>query len=74
MAVQYIGQQIQYIEAKMRNNATVRDDSGIVIYGMKDIPGYVITKTAADYGLTERKNTQFYHIPAFAFLYLLGKQ
>lgn len=52
----------------------MRLDSGIVIYGMEDIPGYVITKTAADYGLTERKNTQLYHIPAFAFLYLLGKQ
>ena len=58
----------------MRNNTTVKDDNGIVIYGMKDIPGYVISKTAADYGLTDRKNTQLYRVPAFAFLYLIGKQ
>lgn len=74
VAVQYTGKQIQYIEAKMRNNATVKDDNGIVIYGMKDIPGYVISKTATDYGLTDRKNTQLYRIPAFAFLYLMGRQ
>ena len=74
VAVQYTGQQIQYIEAKMRNNATVKDDNGIVIYGMEDTPGYVISKAATDYGLTDRKNTQLYRIPAFAFLYLMGKQ
>ena len=73
VAVQYTGQPIQYIEAKMRNNSTVKDDNGIVIYGMKDIPGYVISKNATDYGLTMRKETQLYRIPAFAFLYLIGK-
>ena len=73
VAVQYAGQPIQYIEAKMRNNSTVKDDNGIVIYGMKDIPGYVISKNATDYGLTMRKETQLYRIPAFAFLYLIGK-
>ena len=74
VAVQYTGRPIQYIEAKMRNNATVKDDNGIVIYGMQDIPGYVVSKAATDYGLTDRKNTQLYRIPAFAFLYLMGKQ
>ena len=68
VAVQYAGQPIQYIEAKMRNNSTVKDDNGIVIYGMKDIPRYVISKNATDYGLTKRKETQLYRIPAFAFL------
>lgn len=74
VAVQHTGQQIQFIEAKMRNNATVKDDNGIVIYGMQDVPGYVISKMSTDYGLTDRKNTQLYRIPAFAFLYLLGQQ
>ena len=71
--IQYAGQPIQYIEAKMRYNSTVKDDNGIVIYGMKDIPGYVISKNATDYALTKRKETQLYRIPAFAFLYLIGK-
>lgn len=73
VAVQYAGQPIQYIEAKMRNNSTVKDDNGIVIYGMADIPGYVIAKNATDFGLTTRGSTQLYRIPAFAFLYLIGK-
>ena len=73
VAVQYVGQAIQFIEAKMRNNSTVKDDNGIVIYGLSDIPGYVITKSSTDFGLSERKNTQLYRIPAFAFLYLIGK-
>lgn len=73
VAVHYVGRPFQYIEAKMRNNAAVRDDSGIVLYGMRDTPGYVISKAAADYGLTDRKGTQLYHIPAFAFLYLVGR-
>lgn len=73
VAVQYAGNPIQYIEAKMRNNSTVKDDNGIVIYGLEDIPGYVISKNATDYGLSDRKGTQLYRIPAFAFLYLIGK-
>lgn len=74
VAVQYAGQQIQFIEAKMRNNAVVKDDNGIVIYGLENTPGYVVSKVPTDFGLTDRKSTQLYHIPAFAFLYLLGKQ
>ncbi|MBE6551963.1 MAG: ATP-binding protein [Ruminococcaceae bacterium] len=73
VAVQYAGRPIQYIEAKMRSNSTVKDDNGIVVYGMEDVPGYVITKNAVDFGLSERKGTQLYRIPAFAFLYLIGK-
>lgn len=73
VAVQYAGNPVQYIEAKMRNNSTVKDDNGIVIYGMKDTPGYVITQNATDFGLTDRQNTKLYRIPAFAFLYLIGK-
>lgn len=74
VAVQYAGQPIQYIEAKMRNNSTVKDDNRIVIYGMADTPGYVISKNLTDFGLSERGATSLYRIPAYAFLYLIGKQ
>ena len=57
----------------MRNNSTVKDDSGIIIYGIKDTPGYIITQSNTDFGLTQRQNTKLYRIPAFAFLYLIGK-
>ena len=73
VAVQFAGNPVQYIEAKMRNHSVVKDDNGIVIYGMKDTPGYVITQNHTDFGLTERQNTMLYRIPAFAFLYLIGK-
>lgn len=73
VAVQYAGQPIQYVEAKMRNNSAVKDDNGIVVYGMKNTPGYVITKNEMDFGLYKREKTSLYRIPAFAFLYLIGK-
>ena len=72
VAVQYAGRPIQFIEAKMRNNSTIKNDNGIVVYGMEDTPGYVITKNEADFGLTERGKTSLYRIPAYAFLYLIG--
>ncbi len=64
---------IQYIEAKYRNDSVIKDTDGIVVYGMKDTPGYVITKNPEDYGMTERKNTKLYRIPAVAYFYLIGK-
>ena len=64
---------IQLVEAKARNNSVIKDDDGIIVYGIKDIPGYVITKDSMDYGLTERKGTSLYRIPAVVFLYLIGK-
>lgn len=73
VVVQYAGQPIQYVEAKMKNNSSISDEDGIVVYGMKDTPGYVITKNENDYGLFARGNTRLYRIPAFAFLYLIGK-
>ncbi len=57
----------------MRNNSTIKDDNGIVVYSLKDVLGYVISKNATDFGLNERKRTRFYRTPAFAFLYLIGK-
>ena len=72
VAVQYAGKPIQFIEAKMRNNSTIKNDNGIVVYGMEATPGYVITKNETDFGLTERGKTSLYRIPAYAFLYLIG--
>lgn len=73
IAVQYSGKPIQYIEAKYRGHSSIKDKDGIVVFGLKDTPGYVITKEIEDYGLTERNGTSLYRIPAVAFLYLIGK-
>ena len=64
---------VQYIEAKFRNDSAVKDTDGIVVYGMENTPGYVITKDTNDFGLTERKNTKLYRIPAVAYFYLCGR-
>lgn len=64
---------IQYIEAKHRNDSTIKDSDGIVVYGLKDTPGYIITKDPNDFGLTEREHTKLFRIPAVAFIYLIGK-
>jgi predicted AAA+ superfamily ATPase len=64
---------LQYIEAKYRNNSPIRDSDGIVVFGMKDTPGYVITKDPGDFGLTQRKETTLYRIPAVAYFYLIGR-
>jgi predicted AAA+ superfamily ATPase len=45
---------IQYIEAKYRNDSVIKDTDGIVVYGMKNTPGYVITKNPEDYGICEK--------------------
>ena len=64
---------LQYIEAKYRNNSVIKDSDGIIVFGMKDTPGYVITKDPDDFGLTERKQTKLYRIPAVAYFYLVGR-
>ena len=74
IAVQEKNVDIQYIEAKNRNNSTIKDSDGIVVFGMKDTPGFVITKNIDDFGISERKNTKLYRIPAVAFLYLIGRE
>ena len=43
-----------YIEAKYRNDSVIKDTDGIVVYGMKNTPGYVITKNPEDYGICEK--------------------
>ena len=64
---------IQYVEAKYRNDSGIKDTDGIIVYGMENTPGYVITKDTSDFGLTERKNTKLYRIPAVAYFYLIGR-
>ena len=64
---------IQYVEAKFRKNSAIKDTDGIIVYGMENTPGYVITKDTDDFGLTERKNTTLYRIPAVAYFYLIGR-
>lgn len=72
IAVQYVGNPIQYVEAKMRRRSSIKDDDGIIVYGLENTPGYVISRDVTDYGLTQRGKTSLYRIPAFAFLYLIG--
>ncbi len=57
IGVQENAADLQYIEAKYRDNPVIKDTDGIVVSGMKDTPGYVITKGPDDFGLTERKKT-----------------
>ena len=64
---------IQYVEAKYRHQSHIKDDDAIVVYGLKETPGYVITKEADDWGMDNRDNTSLYRIPAIAYFYLLGK-
>ncbi len=64
---------VQYVEAKYRNDPGVKDTDGIVVYGMENTPWYVITKDLDDFGLTEKKNTTLYRIPAVAYFYLIGR-
>ncbi len=73
IVVQKLGRDIQYIEAKYRSNSRIKDSDGIVIIGLENTPGYVITKEAVDFGLQERGKTKLYRIPAVAYCYLLGK-
>ena len=57
-----------------RNDSAIKDTDGIVAFGMPNTPGYVISKEPDDYGLTERKGTKLYRIPAVAYFYLIGRE
>ncbi len=72
IVVQFRGQMTQLIESKARNHSSIKDASGIIIYAPEGTPGYVITKSETDYGLSQRDNTSLYRIPASVFLYLTG--
>ena len=73
IVIQENSQDFQYVESKFRNNSVIKDTDGIVVYGMEDTPGYIITKDADDFGLSERKGTKLYRIPAVAYFYLSGR-
>jgi len=63
----------QLIESKVRNQSIVRDNDLIITAALDHQPGYVITKSISDYGLSSRDTTEIYRIPSTAFLYLLGQ-
>ena len=73
IVIQEQGKDIQYVEAKYRRKSPIKDKDAIVVYGLKDVPGYVVTKDVNDYGLQLRGNTSLYRIPSIAYFYLLGK-
>ncbi|MBQ9210957.1 MAG: ATP-binding protein [Clostridia bacterium] len=64
---------VQLVESKYRNQSTIKDQDMIISEALADTPGYVITKDVLDFGLTQRKDTQLYRIPAPAYLYLMGR-
>ena len=68
------GTDIQYIEVKFRKNSHIKDTDGIIVYGLKNVPGYIISKETDDFGLFKRGETSLYRIPVIAFIYLLGKR
>ncbi len=67
------GKDIQYIETKYRKHSHIKDSDGILSYGLKNVPGYVVSKELDDFGLVKRGETALYRIPALAYAYLLGK-
>ena len=73
IVIQEQGKDVQYVEAKYRANSRIKDNDAIVVYGLKDVPGYVVTKDVDDFGLQDRGKTRLYRIPAIAYFYLLGK-
>ena len=63
----------RFIEAKYRNHSLIKDNDGIILYGLKDTPGYIVCKEMDDYGLSQRGDTSLYRIPALTYFYLVGK-
>lgn len=61
------------IEVKYRENSAIKEDDAIVTMSEKTKPGIVVTKRDSDFGLFDYGDKAIYKIPAFAFLYLLGK-
>ena len=74
IVVKESGTDIQYIEVKFRKNSHIKDTDEIIVYGLKNVPGYIISKETDDFGLFKRGETSLYRIPVIAFIYLLGKR
>ncbi len=64
---------LQLVESKIRKHSAIRDTDLILTRSLGDRPGYIVTKSSADYGLTRRDKGDLYRIPAVAYLYLLGR-
>ena len=64
---------LQLIESKFRQHSSIKNSDLIISEGLPDTPGYIVTKSSVDYGLTARSEKSLYRIPAVAYLYLLGK-
>ena len=62
----------QLIESKYRSNAAIKETDMILKEALPDRPGYIITKSPDDFGLKNHGYTGIYHIPAHAYLYLIG--
>ena len=64
-----------YIEIKYREKTVIKKDNPLYNIPKQNDKIYIITKEPMDYGITKLENNKkVVRIPAFAFLYLLGKQ
>lgn len=64
-----------YIEVKYREKTVIKKDNPLYNIPKQNDKIYIITKELMDYGITKLENNKkVVKIPAFAFLYLLGKQ
>ncbi len=60
------------VEVKYRDQPEIKKSDAIVDMTGVDHPNLVITKNPSDFGLHEYGEKKLYHIPASAFLYMLG--
>ncbi len=68
------GNIIQLIESKYRFSSKIKDNDGIILFGLNDKPGYIISKNNDDFSYQIKDKTSLYWIPAIAYIYLLGKE
>ena len=63
----------KYIEVKYREDSKVKQDNPL--YSQTSSKGkiYVVTKNNMDYSITNYEDKKIVRIPAFAFLYLMGR-
>ena len=64
-----------YIEVKYREKSAIKKDNPLYEIPDKNDKIYIITKESTDYGIIKLENgKKVVKIPAFAFLYLLGRE
>ncbi|MDO5557668.1 MAG: DUF4143 domain-containing protein [Clostridia bacterium] len=65
----------KYIEVKYQEDPKINSNNPILHLPKKGDDVFIITKKDSDYSITELENgVKLLKIPAFAFLYLLGKE